>query len=115
MQTRKLIPELVIVSVVAIALAVVAVQQGATVHNLKNRWTFLRSDQPFVEAAERIWTGHSHETREMIERDRYPVVMHIGSEVCVELRLYFPGVGGNPIYCFDSATTKLTRKFDRVE
>lgn len=36
-------------------------------------------------------------------------------EICVILVVISPGMGEAPIYCYDEATSRLTRKFDDVE
>ena len=105
----------IVLALASVTLALIVVKQRKVISKLENSYTYLAQDEPFIGQAVVFWSARSRESKSDIDRNRYPVVMHIGKETCVELRLYRGSVGGNPIYCFDSSTKQLTKRLDIVD
>jgi sensor domain CHASE-containing protein len=100
-------------ALLAIMVVVVSIEVNL-LHKRDSQYTYVPRDEPYVEEAARFWNIQSKEPAAAIAKDRFPVVIHIANETCVELRLYAGSLGGNPVYCFDQGR-RLTRKFDQVE
>jgi hypothetical protein len=73
---------------------------------------YYRSDQPFVDKAIFLWSRNTKASPAHAMRSRYPQVIYLGDEVCVALLLKKGSVGGNPAYCFDEKSGKLTKKYE---
>jgi hypothetical protein len=72
-------------------------------------------DRPFIERAAAYWGNKNGSSPKQAMRERYARVIYMGKETCVSLQIEIGGVGGVPVYCFDTETKQLTRKFDDVE
>lgn len=91
----------------------------------KPHYPVSRREKPFVDDAIKRWKGKSYPSYRAME-GMAPIVMHFPREVCVQLIIVDPAIGGEPIYCYeplkldahfdyDTIDVKLTRKFDDVE
>jgi hypothetical protein len=112
-------------SVITIALAtalaysavatVIALNQRNTIQELEKNYTYFKGDQPYIDKAIQLWSERSKESKQIILDTRFPVTMVINRDVCVELRLFMGSIGGNPVYCFDETSRRLTKKMDVVD
>jgi hypothetical protein len=68
----------------------------------------------FISRAEKLWTDTDGGIHQKAMRDRHPVVLTMGEEMCVGLQLR-GGLGGEPVYCFSRKTKRLTKRYDDVE
>lgn len=93
----------------------ITLSQKRSISAMERQNTYNKVDQPFIDAAKRLWSERTREDMANINRTRFPVVMLIDKEVCVELRLFLGSIGGNPIYCFDESSRRLTRRIDVVD
>lgn len=89
--------------------------QHGLLSNLERRPSYAIEDMPFIDRAKNLWIQSSKEDEASILRYRYPVVIYMGNEICVELRLESGSVGGSPVYCFDIRSSKITRAINNVE
>ena len=98
------------------AAVIIALLFGLLWHEHNLRWeaerrvTFFPEDQPFIDRAIDLWAVQNNQPKSQILERRFPVVVPFRHETCVVLELkLFAAVGGDPIYCFDPDTKKLTR------
>jgi hypothetical protein len=82
---------------------------------LRSRPSSSSLDAPFVNAALSEWAKKNRTSAKRAMDGRYARVIRLGKNVCVSLHIETGGVGGVPVYCFDSATHALTLKDDNVE
>ena len=61
---------------------------------------FYPADRPIVERAISMYSGNGRVPREEVDRQVYPVVVHLPSMTCVELNLRPTMVGGDTTTCF---------------
>lgn len=89
--------------------------QKNEIAKLKRQRSSTAFDQPFVTEAIRLWSEKTHSSPDTAMNERFSKVMYIDREVCVSLEIDLGGVGGVPVYCFDSDNQKLTKRIDNVE
>jgi len=98
------------------AAIIIAVLLGLLCYDYSLRWeaerrvTYFPDDMPFIDRAVDLWAVENNQPKSQVLARRFPVVVEFRRETCVVLALkLFAAVGGDPIYCFDPKTRKLTR------
>lgn len=71
--------------------------------------------QEYVQRAIQLWSLKSGESKFIIHRYRFAKTIKLGNEVCVNLAIRPGSLGGEPTYCFDATSGKLTRQLDEVD
>lgn len=98
------------------AAMIIAMLFGLLWYNYNLRWeaerrvTYFPDDMPFIDRAVDLWAVENNQPKNRVLEGRFPIVVQFRQETCVVLALkLFAAVGGDPIYCFDPKTRKLTR------
>jgi hypothetical protein len=115
MHKREVNKSALILLVICLGLFAIVLHQARLLRDEKRKYTYVWRDVPFIRKAGELWSDKSHEPLAMVMRGRFPLVLHLGEETCVELRLSAGSLGGNPVYCFNQHSGHLTRRFDMVE
>ena len=102
----------------AVAAIIMITQFGLLWYEHNLRWEaerrvtyYLPDHQPFIDRAVDLWSVENNQPdkKEILER-RFPMVVEFRDETCVVLAIKLrAAAGGDPIYCFDPKTLKLTR------
>lgn len=95
--------------------SLLSMSKSAVIEQLEARPASGILDSAFVTKASSIWAKKNGTTISQAMEGRYAKTMHLEREVCVSLNMEIGGVGGAPVYCFDSRTGVLTRAYDDVE
>ena len=72
-------------------------------------------DRMYIQKAAEIWSSKSGESLVDIERHRHVKIMQFGKDICVNLALPAGSLGGEPTYCFERTSGRVTYQFDDVE
>jgi hypothetical protein len=98
------------------AAIIIAVLFGLLCYDYDLRWeaerrvTYFPDDMPLINRAVDLWVVENNQPRKQVWEQSFPIVVRFRHETCVVLQLkLFAAVGGDPIYCFDPKTKKLTR------
>jgi len=99
------------------AAIIIAVLLGLLIYDYGRRYEaerhvtfYLPEDQALIDRALDLWAVENNQPRGEILKAYFPIVIDFRTESCVVLHLKLrAGVGGNPIYCFEPKSLRLTR------
>jgi thiol:disulfide interchange protein len=118
MKERKLLAAsciCVLLLVISIIQAVFILLMRDDIQQYEAQLDISQKYRSFVLKAEQI---HASELQVSLQRSRVgrrPVVIDLGSDVCVSLQMMADSVGGNPAYCFSKTNMVLLRAFKGEE